>query len=180
MFAKMNGLEAQFTEEKHLALLALPLQSKGMLYFLRPGYLARIVEAPEPSTLTITPEQLRMQNRDGVEVIDLRRSDKMRTFITALVHVFAGAETELRKSFTIAFTQDAKNARAWTLTLTPRSKPLDQMMRALVLHGEGEAVVSIEVHEPNGDRTVTTIVAANAAREFTAVERKQWFGIEPR
>src|SRR5262245_33876290 len=48
-FARIPGLEAHYTEKKHLALLAAPLESKGRLYFLAPGYLARVVESPEKS-----------------------------------------------------------------------------------------------------------------------------------
>ena len=46
VFARMPGLEATYTEEKKLALLALPLKSRGRIFFLPPGYLFRAVEAP--------------------------------------------------------------------------------------------------------------------------------------
>lgn len=179
----MTGLEARFEEDKHLALLAMPLQSKGRLYFHRPdakgpGYLARHVESPEPATVLITPTELRMQNRDGVEVIDLKRSDKVRNFITSLVHVFAGDEVALTKVYTVVFTPTDKDPAGWTLTLTPRDKPLNQMLKSLCLVGEGEAVVRIELHEPNGDRTITRIVAADPARAFDADAKKRLFGIE--
>ncbi|HZN38203.1 MAG TPA: outer membrane lipoprotein carrier protein LolA [Planctomycetota bacterium] len=182
-FAATTGLEARFEEDKHLALLALPLQSKGRLYFFRPdrtqpGYLARIVESPEPSSVLITPTELRLQNRDGTEVVDLKRSDKVRNFITSLVRVFAGDEATLTKSYTIQFAHAENNATGWKLTLMPRDKPLNQMLKSLTLTGEGEAVVQIEVQEPNGDRTVTRIVAADPARKFDAAEQKRLFGID--
>lgn len=53
------------------------------------------------------------------------------------------------------------------------------MMQRLALHGEGEAVMSIEVVDPNGDRTTTTILTADVARRFDADEKKRLFGIEP-
>jgi len=182
-FAATTGLEATFEEDKHLALLALPLQSKGRLYFFRPdrtqpGYLSRIVESPEPSSVLITPTELRLQNRDGTEVVDLKRSDKVRNFISSLVRVFAGDEQALAKSYSIQFAHAEKDAAGWTLTLVPLAKPLDQMLKSLTLTGEGEAVVRIEVQEPNGDRTVTRIVAADPARKFDAAEQKRLFGID--
>ena len=183
MFAATQGLEARFEEDKHLALLALPLQSKGKLYFWRPdrtqpGYLARHVESPEPSKVLITPTELRLENRDGTEVVDLKRSDKVRDFISSLVRVFAGDEQALAKSYSIRFAHAEKDAAGWTLTLVPLAKPLDQMLKSLTLAGEGEAVVRIEVHEPNGDRTATRIVAADPARKFDAAEQKRLFGID--
>ncbi|MCB9897778.1 MAG: outer membrane lipoprotein carrier protein LolA [Planctomycetes bacterium] len=106
-FAKIDGLSARFVEEKRLALLAAPLVSKGRLYFLRPGYLARVVEQPRPATLVITPEQVRMTGPDGTETIDLRQSDVVRGFVTSLVQVFSGDERELQRSYDVTFVEHA-------------------------------------------------------------------------
>ena len=179
-FARMPGLEATYTEEKRLALLALPLQSKGRILFLPPGYLLRQVEAPEPATLRITPDELVVQDRDRKEAIDLRRSDTLRVFVTSLVQVFAGDEAALQKAFTVTYTPDPKAERMWTLELLPKGEQLQRMMQRLTLRGEGDAVTVIEVVDPNGDRTTTRIVTADVARRFDADEKKRWFGIEPR
>lgn len=181
--AAMTGLEAKFEEEKHLLLLAAPLRSSGRLFFLKTkdgGHLTRIVEAPEPSTIRISPRELRVQNRDGTEVIDLARADKVRAFVTSLVHVFAGDEAALAKTYAVTFTADPKDDKTWELALVPRDKPLNQILKTLRLVGEGAAVVRIEMHEPNGDRTVTRIVAADPARDFDAADRKRLFGVEPK
>ena len=178
-FAKMNGLEAAFEEEKQLALLAAPLKSRGRLYFLRPGYLARVIEAPEPSTLTITPGELQMSGKDGIERIDLRQRDDVRLFVTSLLQVFLGDESALKVSFVVAFESSATDALGWTLTLTPRGPPLDKLMRELRLQGAGFAVTQIELREPGGDRTVTRIVKLDAARVFTDAEKTALFGIPP-
>lgn len=183
--AAIPGLEAKFEEEKHLSLLAVPLLSKGRICFLRAadgkgGYLTRVVESPEASTVRITPRELRVENRDGVEVVDLQRSDKVRTFVTALVQVFTGDRQALDKAFTIEFAPDPATTTGWTLTLVPRGAPLDKMMKSLRLVGDGKAVVRIEMIDPNGDRTVTRIVDADPARKFDVDEQKRLFGIEPR
>ncbi len=190
--AAMRGLEARFEEEKHLQLLAAPLHSSGALYFLRldprdagegrtaGGYLTRVVEKPEPSTVRISPRELRVQNRDGTEVIDLERSDKVRTFVSSLVQVFAGDEAALTKAWSVEFVTDPKSDKTWTLTLSPRAAPLDKTVKSLRLVGEGRAIVRVEMLEPNGDRTVTRIVGADPDRAFDAAEQKKLFGIEPR
>jgi hypothetical protein len=181
----VTGLEATFEEQKQVALLALPLQSKGRLYFFRPdpkapGWLARIVEAPERSQVTITPRELRLEHRDGVEVIDLQRSDRVRTFVSSLVHVFGGDEAALHRTYRVAYEPDPADAAAWQLTLTPREAPLDKLLQQLRFVGRGEAVERIEVHEPNGDRTTTRILTANPARRFDPAEQQRLFGIDAR
>lgn len=179
-FAKMEGLEARFEEEKHLALLAVPLKSRGRIYFLPPGHLARVVEEPEPSTLTISPTELRMSGRDGVETIDLRTSDDVRSFVTSLVHVFSGDREALRRAYEVTFSISEEDELSWVLVLTPRKQPLSNVMRDLRLDGEGFAVTGIEIREPNGDRTTTRIVEADPARKFSAEEKDRLFGVAPR
>ncbi len=178
-FARMEGLEARFEEEKHVALLAAPLTSRGTIYFLPPGHLARVVTAPESTTLRITPDELVVESAEGVERIDLRRSDDVRRFVTSLVRVFAGDRAALERSYDVAYgaDPDADDDAAWRLTLTPKAKPLTEMMRSLRLFGRGVEVRAIEVTEPTGDRTVTTIVEADPARRFTAEEKERLFGL---
>ena len=177
-FAEMKGMEARFEEEKHLALLAAPLESAGRLHFLAPGYLARVVERPTRSAVRITPTELRVEGEDGVERIDLRQSDDVRVFVTSLVSVFRGDEAALRESYRVTFTP-GEDATTWTLTLEPERPPLTKLMKSLTLAGDGRRVRSIEVVEPNGDRTITRIVEADVTRVYTDAEKERLFGIDP-
>ena len=178
-FARMSGMEARFEEEKHLSLLAAPLKSRGHIYFMRPGYLTRIVEAPEAATLRISPNELKLSGRDGEERIDLRQNDAVRVFVSSLVQVFSGDAVALERSYAVAFERRPDDPQAWTLTLTPLAKPLTDMLAALSLAGHGFVVSSIEVREPNGDRTVTRVVEVDVERRFTAEEQQTLFGIVP-
>lgn len=175
----MEGLEAGFREEKHIALLAVPLVSRGTLYYMRPGYLARVVAEPEPASVVISPRALVMRDGKGEETIDLHKSDDVRMFVTSLVQVFAGDRDELEGAYEIAFEPVADSEAGWILTLEPRAEPLTQMLRRLSLRGEGRAVVEVEVVEPNGDRSVTTIEHADPERAFSEEEREELFGIRP-
>lgn len=176
-FAKMPGLEARYAEEKHVGLLTIPLQSSGVLYFMRGGYLARVVQKPRPSLLAITPTQLRMEDDNGVEVVDLRQSPELRLFVTSLARVFAGDRKELSSSYRLEFAPQADDKSAWTLTLTPRAKPLTNMVKSLRLRGSGYSVAQIEMHEPNGDHSVMSVASADAEREFSAKEKLELFGL---
>jgi nucleoid-associated protein YgaU len=178
-FAGMTGMEARFEEEKHLALLSAPLKCKGRIYFMPPGYLTRMVESPEPSTVRISPNELKLSGPDGEERIDLRQNDSVRVFVTSLVHVFSGDEAALERSYTAAFEYGANDGETWTLTLTPRAEPLTGMLQSLRLDGRGFLVGSIEVREPNGDRTVTRILQADVERRFSAQEQMTLFGVAP-
>jgi len=177
-FSQIQGLSADYTEEKFLSLLAVPLKSKGRLHFMQPGYLSRIVEAPEKSKLTITDAELRIRGNDGEEVIDLRQSDRVRLFVTSLVQVFQGNQKALQKHYRIRYTPRVDDLHGWQLELRPLKKPLTQIMKRLILAGRDKTVTRIELHEPNGDRTVTKIVKVDPKRVFTAAEKEELFGVE--
>ena len=178
MFAKLEQLRASYTEEKHLSLLAVPLKSKGQLCYLKRGYLSRIVAEPEPSRLTITPTELRMQNAEGTEVVDLRQSDRVRLFVTSLLQVFRGDRDALGKHYRVRYSPVENDDARWQLELVPEQEQLKPILKRLVLHGKGRGVERIVLEEPNGDRTVTTIVAARTDRPFSAEEKRELFGIE--
>jgi hypothetical protein len=59
-FQTMPGFEARFEEEKTLALLAVPLRSRGRLYFAPPSTLLRRVESPDPHDILIREQVVRI------------------------------------------------------------------------------------------------------------------------
>ena len=176
---KVEGLEARFAEEKRMQLLAVPLRSSGRIWFLRGGYLARHVEKPEPSRVRITPKALTTVDADGEETIDLRGSPELRLFVTSLVKVFSGDAEGLGSAFRVEFAPDAERERGWTLALTPKERPLTEMLRRLAVVGTGRAIQRIVVEAPNGDRTVTRILDADPRRTFTPAQKLELFGIAP-
>ena len=183
-FRAMHGMSASYTEKKHLSLLAVPLSSSGALHYMTDadgdnGRLVRVVEKPEPSKLTVSEEELRIQDKRGTEVIDLRQSGRVRLFVTSLMQVFRGDAEALRRHYEVRFQHVAKTGDAWRLDLTPKQAPLDKILRSLSLRGRGEAVTEIVLTEPSGDRTVTTVTKADPRRTFTEKERLEIFGVRP-
>jgi outer membrane lipoprotein-sorting protein len=174
-FAKMPGLEATFTEEKHIALLAKPLTSRGRLFFTHPGLLLRRIEAPELSEVVISQDSLRVRDKAGEQTLDLRARKDIRPFVESLTWILAGDRAALEKVYTISF--QAENAGApWQLSLKPKVAPLSHLIAQLVIRGHGMFVEQIEVQETSGDKTITQILSANPKRTFTAAERAKLFG----
>ena len=175
-FARMPGLEARFVEEKQIALLAKPLESKGRLFFARPGMLLRRVEAPRASEVVITPSELRMKNADGEQQIDLRSRADLRPFVESLVWLLSGNRKALADVYSFAF-QPAGTDPSWHLKLTPKSGAIGKLIQYIQVSGRGLAVDQVEVREISGDATLTRIVEANPNRHFDAAELKKLFGV---
>lgn len=174
-FSKMPGLEASFTEEKHIALLAKPLTSRGRLFFAHPGLLLRRIEAPEPSEVMISKDSLRMRDKAGEQTLDLRARKDIRPFVESLTWILAGDRAALEKVYTIGFLPESASA-SWQLTLKPKVPPLSQLVAALTIRGHGMYVEQIEVRETGGDKTITRIVSADPKRTYSPSERKKLFG----
>lgn len=174
-FSRMPGLEARFVEKKRIGILAQPLESRGRLYFTRPGLLLRRVESPRRSEVVITPRELKLRDDSGEQSIDLRARPDVRPFVESLTWLLAGDQKALASVYTLAF---ERTQGAWQLTLTPRAEPLSHLIAYVRVLGEGLAVREIQVREKSGDETVTEIVEANPSRKFEPAERKSLFGVE--
>jgi outer membrane lipoprotein-sorting protein len=186
--ATLTGLEATFVETKKMALLKVPLRSEGTLYYMRPGYLLRQVTTPKPSSVLITPERLQMTDAQGSRTMDLRSRPDVKLFVESFIKVLAGDRAALATAFDISFTRNNSQpgeATAdtntppldWTLTLTPKSSPLNHIIRRLALSGKGYAVQRIEVLETKGDSSTTELQVKSIGRVFSPEEKQRLFGI---
>jgi len=174
-FSAMPGLQASFVEEKHIAMLAKPLESRGELYFTKPGLLLRRVTSPRASEVLITPSSVRLKDDSGEKAIDLATRADLRPFIESLVWILAGERSKLEQVYTITFAPE-REGEPWQLTLAPREGALKQIIEHIRIRGRGLRVAEIHVQETGGDRTVTRILDANPARTFSAAERRALFG----
>ena len=182
LFAGSPGFEAAFEEEKHLKLLVRPLKSRGRIYFHPPGHLLRRVTHPEPASVLITPDEMETSGAGGKRHVDFDAAPELREFATSLVRVFAGDLEKLGEVWSVQYTPAEADERGWSLELAPRTdrddqRALPELVKRLLLRGEGEAVLHIQLEEPNGDRTVTRVEEANPERRYSAEEQLELFGI---
>lgn len=177
-FAHMPGLEAKFVEEKHIGLLAQPLESRGRLFFARPGLFLRRVETPSRSEIVITPKELRIRSADGEQRIDLASRAEVRPFVQSLTWLLSGDRKALDAVYKIDFVP-GHDTQPWTLTLTPKSEPIAHLIAFMRVLGTGLRVSEIQVHERGGDESITRIVEANPARQFSREEFLTLFGVAP-
>ncbi len=176
----IDGLEARFVERKHLALLRAPLVSEGRLFYTRPGHLARIVQAPSPSTVRISPTSLEVSDASGSQRFDLRSRPEIKTFVESFVHVVAGDYDALASIYSLGFAPGVEPGAMWLLTLTPLGSPLSDLIERLEIRGFGYLVMTIRVLEKKGDSTDIVMTSVDHRRVFTEQERLDLFALPPR
>lgn len=181
---ELPGIEARFQEEKHLSLLALPIESEGVLYFHKKGYLLRKITKPTPSSIRITPKELSIDEDGKRQRIELSSHRDVAHMVQSFLWILAGDIEALRTHFRMEFTSKDDTARnavpaEWTLTLHPTHPRVKKLLERIRVQGNDVHVRRIVVEEQGGDRTVTTIQKADTARRFSDKEAKELFGKAP-
>ena len=172
-FAAAPGLQARFSEEQRVELLAAPLKSEGVLYYARPGLLARHVTTPAPQVLVVDPKQVRFGDGRKMEAIQLADKPVVRQFVESFLKILQGDSQGLRRIYAVDW--HAAPDGVWTLSLKPTQAPMDKVIAKVAVRGKGLVVSELRVVEVGGDETITTFRDVDPARIFTDAERKRWF-----
>lgn len=170
-FARIEGLTLSFHEEKHIALLTMPLSTEGTLAYVRPGRLARRAGT---QTVLIDGSALRMSDGGHEQHIDMGSQPIVRSFVDSFRAFLAGDRHALEASYTITFESTASD---WTITLRPRGAPLSQFLSSIVFRGAGDALTSMTMSEVSGDTTTTTFSHVDDHHRFSAEESARVFAI---
>lgn len=174
-FRAVSGMELRFREEKRIALMRVPSISEGTLHYARPGRLVRRVTSPSPAVVLIDGDELRMSEGDRVERIDLSSQPLVRSFVDTFSQLLAGDRALLERTYQVAYAP-GEGAR-WTMTLTPKSAPLDRFLREIRFEGQGTALERMVMTEVNGDLTTTVFSSVNTTRRFSPEESSRIFSL---
>ncbi|MCP4004211.1 MAG: outer membrane lipoprotein carrier protein LolA [bacterium] len=175
-FARIPGLAARFHEEKHLALLVEPLETRGTIYFAPPGRLARHTEAPLRSTLLLDGEQLRYASDEDRGALDLAVHPMLGVFVDSFRMLLRGDLPGLQMNFVLELRSVGKpEGRRWELVLEPRAEALKRSLRVLQIFGQGRSVSRLRILERGGDETLMVFTDVDSQRVFTQRELDELF-----
>lgn len=173
-FSSMPGLSAKFTEEKRMAMLAVPLTTEGEILFAPPDRLLRRVTSPTRSTALLVGGHLTLDAGGRRQEMDLSQSTVVEGFVDTFRHVLAGDQAALEETYRVSF---EASVDSWRLTLRPRTRALSRFLRDMVLEGDGASIHTMTMNEANGDIGVTTFSDVNARRRFSDAEKARLFRI---
>lgn len=180
--AKSPGLSAQFTEEKQIALLAVPMRSSGSIHFAPGRGLVRHTTKPKTESVLVDDKELVLWDGRAVKRVELASSSTLETFARAFSYLLTANRAALEKSFTLTFEQsDAGDG--FRLVLTPKNADLGKTIAAMEIEGRlapvGVELSVLRVRETNGDVTTTRFSAVDAGKRYTPAELERIFRVPP-
>lgn len=171
--AGARGVVAEFHEVKQLALLAAPLESRGVLDFVPPDRMVRRTLEPVPSLLIVDGRRVVFRDAAGAAPIDLSGDPSARQFVDNVTTIFRGDLGALRERYDVRFEAEPPK---WRLELEPRDPVVRRFVASLTLSGEGDAMREMVLLERDGDRTTTRFDKVDANHAHTPEELRALFG----
>lgn len=144
-----------FREEKQLGALKVPLFSSGHLAYRRPAHLEKITTSPEPESLVVDGGRLTLTaGNDAPRSFALDRRPEIAALVDAVRGTLAGDLGLLERQYRV---QADGSLSAWRLVLQPIDDRVRQLLRAVVVEGQGTAIRSLRTELANGDVQLLTL-----------------------
>lgn len=147
-------LRGEFSQEKQVAGFRNPLRSQGRFVVARERGVIWSTLKPFPSEMVVTADRILSRQADGSPRVELdaREQPAMRSVNATLFALMSGDVQALSSQFNVDAQRDAKG---WTLMLTPKSAVLAKAFTSLQLRGDRH-VRQVDIIEAGKDRTVIT------------------------
>jgi outer membrane lipoprotein-sorting protein len=160
---KTQTLQADFRQEKELALLARPEVSTGTFLYSRPSNVLWTYATPKRVQMVIAGGMMTTYYADlgKAEQIDVKRfEDRIFKYMGA-----SGAIDELARYFDFTFT-DSKAKPVWVLDLTPKNRAVAKRVKRIKLWIDKTTYLTSKIEYVEGDGDITRY-------EFTNVRINQ-------
>ena len=151
--------ELRYTEQRHDALLGVPLHSEGILRYRAPDYLQKTIERGGAGSFVIEGDQLRVQRGERLHELALDSHPLLMAMATALRATLAGDRAALEAQFSLQLEGGRDD---WQLRLRPRQREVARVLLELRIHGSGAQIRRIETEERSGDLTITELMHGHA------------------
>jgi outer membrane lipoprotein-sorting protein len=160
---RTHTLQADFRQEKELALLAKPEVSTGTFTYSKPSNVLWTYSAPKRVQMVIANGILTTYYADlgKAEQIDVKKfEDRIFRYMGA-----SGAIDELARYFDFTF-KDSKSKPVWELDLTPKNRAVAKRVKRIKLAIDKQTYLTSRIEYVEGDGDITRY-------EFTNVRINQ-------
>jgi hypothetical protein len=134
-----------------------PIISRGVLRFVPPDKLEKIVTAPSHERYVVEGDRVTFESeRRGIKrTVSLDDYPALRSFVEAFRSSLAGDVVQLRNIYEV--TMEGTRGR-WTLLLRPHESSGKSVVDYILLSGAEGRIATIAIRSPDGDRAVMTLL----------------------
>ncbi|MBA1262264.1 outer membrane lipoprotein carrier protein LolA [Stutzerimonas stutzeri] len=158
-------IRGQFVQEKHLRALPLPLVSRGQFVLARDHGLLWLLQAPLQQDYRITDAGIAQRTDSGWQAATQQGATERQNEL--FLAVLGGDAEALQRDFNLDL---QGSSDAWTLTLTPHAKLLQQIFTAIHIQGSATAE-RIELRETQGDSTLLLLESLQVDDQLSPIEQ---------
>jgi outer membrane lipoprotein carrier protein len=146
------SLQANFREERHLAMLKDPVVNEGKVWFTLPDKIRREIGGKTPSTTVTDGKKVSIYypNYQQVEVYDLEKRPIIKDTMRALT-----AGLNFREVATYYAIEGSKNGSEYQLTLTPKTASVRKLVKTVNLTIDENLTPVRVVIQDNKDQVFT-------------------------
>jgi outer membrane lipoprotein-sorting protein len=155
------SLQANFREERHLAMLKDPVVNEGKVWFTLPDKIRREIAGRTPSTTVIDGKKMSIYNPNyhQLEIYDLEKRPVIKDSLRALT-----AGLNFREVTNYYDLQGSKNGNDYQITLTPKTASVKKLVKTVDLTiDENLTPMKVVVQDNKGQ--VFTITYTNVRRD---------------
>ncbi len=150
-------LSVEFVETTYSSLLTEPLRARGVLRFIPPARLEKIITVPFDERYVVEDDRVSFasQRRKVNRTVSLEEYPALRSFVEAFRSSLAGDLEQLRKVYEVTM---EGNPAKWTLLLRPREPSGKSVVDYILLTGSEGRVATIAIRSADGDRSVMRLL----------------------
>lgn len=152
--AQNKSGRASFVETKYIALLDKPVESSGELLYTAPDRLEKRTLKPRPESLLIENGTLTVERGKRRMVLRLQDYPELVALTESIRGTLAGDTVALKRLYNLELEGSEER---WTLTLRPIETKMLGVVQRIRMGGSRAEVKSIEMEQPDKDRSVMLI-----------------------
>jgi len=145
----IESLQGHFVQQKHIAVLPVPLNSTGKFAFEQGKGVDWETLTPVRNAVHLTPKGISFEDESGKAQHQAAQQAGVEVVAKIFMGVITGELDGLNNYFSMVVSGSGKQ---WKLLLTPRSENLAAYIQSIELQGS-EFTEQLDIAETNGDKT---------------------------
>src|SRR5665647_1256320 len=145
--AQIRSGHASFVEKKSIAMLDMPVESSGELFYTAPDHLEKRTLKPKAESMILDHGTLVIERGRQKHRLQLQDYPELAVFIDSIRGTLAGDRKALERNYRLSLDGTAEH---WTLQLLPVNEKMQAVVKRIRIAGVFDAVRSIEITQADG------------------------------